>query len=385
MKKFLTLAALSLGALFSNGCRDNLAAARDEKAAEPTVTGNKIQFDREDPVLKSVSLATAEPAKGAVLRLNGRVVWDDNVTVRIFSPFSGRVVKILVEAGEKVEENQPLALIAAPDFGQAQADYRKAVADHAQAEKNLSRVRELAAHGAAPAKDLHAAESDFSRAESELQRTTTRLTLYGGSTNVVDQLYCLRSPLAGVIVEKNLNPGQEVRPDQMLASAPQLFAPLFLVTNPSRLWVQLDATEKELSSIEVGSEALIRTAAFPNQAFKGTIDFISDALDPLTRTVKVRAKVPNPTRALKGEMLVTVDLPRKSLAGVQIPSSAVFLKGDDHYVFVEGAPGEFLKKRVELGIQTATDAIVLQGVAQGDKVVRAGGLFLDQFLTLKGS
>jgi cobalt-zinc-cadmium efflux system membrane fusion protein len=218
-----------------------------------------------------------------------------------------------------------------------------------------------------------------------LQRTTARLSFYGGSTNAVDQLYSLRSPLGGVVLEKNINPGQEVRPDQMLASAPQLFAPLFLVSDPSKLWVVMDATEKELKSVEAGQEVIIRGSAYPDRAFTGVIDYVSDSLDPASRTVKIRVKVPNPDRALKGEMLVTVEIPQRLASGVQVPVSAIFLKGDDHYVFVQSGPGEFLKKQVRLGPQTEKDVVVLDGVHQGDKVVTAGTLFLDQFLALKGS
>jgi cobalt-zinc-cadmium efflux system membrane fusion protein len=375
---------MASSAVFWNGCR-NGEAATEKAIEEPKATADKVRFDQQDPLLRSVAVQSAENSKGPVLRLPGRVVWDDNVTVRIFSPFAGRVVKILVEAGQRVEENQPLALIASPDYGQAQAEYRKAVTDFALAEKNLNRLKELAEHGAAPTKDLQATESDYSRAESELQRTSARLVFYGGSTNSVDQLYCLRSPLSGVVIEKSINPGQEVRPDQMLASAPQLFAPLFLVSDPSKLWVVMDATERELHFIRAGQEALIRSSAYPDQTYAGLIDFVSDSLDAYTRTVKVRAKVPNPNRALKGEMLVMVEIPQKLGAGVQVPASAVFLKGDEHYVFVQAGPGEFQKKQVKLGHQTEKDVVLLDGVQQGDKVVTAGTLFLDQFLTLKGS
>jgi cobalt-zinc-cadmium efflux system membrane fusion protein len=385
ISKIVYFAALGAGAIAWSGCRDGQAASAENPIKEAAATDNKLAFDQRDPVLKSVAVQPAEAAKGAALHLNGKVVWDDNVTVRIFSPFSGRVMKILVEAGQHVEENQPLALIASPDYGQAQADCRKASVDFAQAEKNLQRVKDLAEHGAAPEKDLHTAEWDYSRAQSELQRCSARLALYGGNTNTVDQAYCLRSPLAGIVIEKNINPGQEVRPDQMLASAPQLFAPLFLVSDPSKLWVQMDATEKMLGLIQPGQQALIHSPAYPGETFKGVVDFVSDSLDPQTRTVKIRAKVSNPNRALKGEMLVTVDLAQPAGKGVQIPASAVFLDGEAHYVFVEQGRGEFSKRRVTVGLQDSTDAVVLDGLARGERVVTAGTLFLDHFMAQKGS
>src|SRR5207302_7105765 len=138
---------------------------------------------------------------------------------------------------------------------------------------------------------LQAAEADLSRAASEKQRTEARLALYGNTTNSIDQLFMLKTPLDGIVVEKNINPGQEVRSDQMLANAPQFFSPLFVVTDPSRLWVLLDVSDKDLPRVRRGEPILVHAQAFPDRVFQGTIDVISDSLDPTTRTVKVRASV----------------------------------------------------------------------------------------------
>jgi cobalt-zinc-cadmium efflux system membrane fusion protein len=382
MKKFALL-LLPLCAAFWVGCKNE--ASVDVKAAEATASPDNIKFPSGDPQLASVAVHPAETAQTPPLHLHGKVVWDDDVTVRIFSPFVGRVMKILVQPGQKVEQNQPLALIASSDYGQAQADYRKAMTDLEQAERNLGRLKQLAENGAAPEKEVNAAQSDYARAKLESERTSSRLALYGGSTNAVDQVYCLRAPIEGIVVERNLNPGQEVRPDQMLANAPQLFAPLFLVTDPSRLWVQLDASEKELSSLQIGQEIDVHSAAYPDKTFKGSVDLISDYLDAVTHTIKLRARVANPERALKAEMLVSVDLPQRTQMRVQVPSRAVFLKGEKYFVFVEENPGEFARKEIKIGPNAGDSTLVLEGVQQGEKVVIEGSLFLDQFLALKGS
>src|SRR5205823_10162629 len=145
--------------------------------------------------------------------------------------------------------------------------------------------RELYEHGASPKKDLDAAEADLARARSERERTARRLEFYGGSTTNVDQVYPLQSPLTGVVVEKNINPGQEVRPDQMLANAPQFFSPLFVITDPSHLWVQMDAGEQDVPRLKPGQPILVRSRAHPNEVFSGKIEVISDFFDPSTRTI----------------------------------------------------------------------------------------------------
>src|SRR5207247_10220540 len=183
--------------------------------------------------------------------------------------------KIAAEVGSAVKQNDTLALVASPDFGQAQADARRAEGDFHLAERTLDRARELFQHGAAPKKDLEAAEADFSRAQSERIRTAQRVILYGGSGDTINQVCPLKSPLEGVVVERNINPGQEVRPDQMLANAPQFFSPLFVVTDPTRLWVLLDVSDKDLPRVRRGERILVHAPAFPDRVFQGTIDVIS--------------------------------------------------------------------------------------------------------------
>ena len=314
------------------GCHSS--AEKPSEAQGSRVEGEKIILPESSPQIGSLAIAQVEVCKGATIHLNGRSVWDDEATVRVFTPFAGRVTKISADVGQAVKQRDTLAMIASPDFGQTQADARRAESDFRLAERTLARVRELYEHGAAPKKDLEAAEADFARAQSEKTRTVGRLSLYGGSLGTIDQVCPLISPLDGVVVEKNINPGQEVRPDQMLANAPQFFSPLFVVTDPTRLWVLLDVSDKDLPHVRRGERILVHAPAFPDRVFQGTIDVISDSLDPTTRTVKVRASVDNSARLLKAEMFVTVDLCANRPEGTDVCAKAVFLKGEKHYVFV---------------------------------------------------
>ncbi len=262
--------------------------------------------------------------------MNGRSVWDDEATVRVFTPFAGRVTKISADVGQAVKQRDTLAMIASPDFGQTQADARRAESDFRLAERTLARVRELYEHGAAPKKDLEAAEADFARAQSEKTRTVGRLNLYGGSLDTIDQVCPLMSPLDGVVVEKNINPGQEVRPDQMLANAPQFFSPLFVVTDPTRLWVLLDVSDKDLPHVR------------------------------------------------RGERILAVDWCANRPEGTDVCAKAVFLKGEKHYVFVQQGRGEFLRREITTGPEHEGKIQVLDGLLPGERVVTEGCLLLEQ-------
>ena len=366
----------------TGGCKKH---AEPTEAAKPNVQGDQVTLPANDPQLNSLAVQPVKVSCGSVLQLNGRLIWNDDVTVRVFTAFAGRVTKLLTEVGEPVEIGQALALVASTDFGQAQADARRAATDYILADRNLTRLRELNSHGAASLKDLQSAEADFARASSEKQRSESRLSLYWSDTNSFDQIYTLKSPLKGVVVERNINPGQEVRPDQMLANAPQLFQPLFVVTDPARLWVLIDVTEQDLAHLKPGKSLIIRSHAYPDRTFPGTLDLVSDSLDPSTHTVKVRGHVENADRALKAEMYVTVELADGGQAGVDVPAKAVFRKEDHDFVFVEQNPGQFRRRAVELGPERNGVIQVIKGLEPGQRIVCEGCLLLQALIESEGS
>ena len=370
-------AGLAFISLALTGCRKE-----NERAEAPSarVENGRVIVEPGSPPAASVSLETAQPPTAVTLALNGRIVWDDNLTTRLFTPFAGRVTKIHVEAGQSIEVGAPLAAIASPDFGQAQADARRAATDFAFAERTVSRLRELSERGAAAQKDLQAAEADLDRARLEQQRTGRRLALYGAAEAELDQAYVMKSPIAGVVVEKNVNPGAELRSDQMLANTPQLAAPLFVITDPTTLWVQIDVPERDYTRLCVGQTFLIKSASLPGQSFTGRVEVVSDSLDPNTRTVKARGSLANDRRLLKAETFVTAEFTLPPEAGTEISSKAVFLRGDKHCVLVEESPGRYARREVTLGGERGGRRVIKNGVASGQRVVVEGALLLERML-----
>src|SRR5438876_661785 len=145
--------------LLAAGCRSG--QTKTETSFAPEVQGEKVVFPKDSPQMAALEVEPVEVCKGAATRLNGRLVWDDTVTVRVFTPFAGRVARVLAEVGQTVKQGDPLVTIASPDYGQAQAEARKAATDLILAERSRARVQELFQHGAAPQKDLQSAEADF--------------------------------------------------------------------------------------------------------------------------------------------------------------------------------------------------------------------------------
>ena len=371
------LLALGCCAALLAGCGDRTgqAAAPPPVSAEPAVKGLSVIFPDGSAQLGSFESQAAQPAQVVVHRLTGRLVWNEERTVRVYSAFAGRVEEIRVKPGDRVGAGQTLAVVDSPDFGQAQAEASRAAADFEVAKRNLDRVRDLYAGGVAAEKDLHGAEADFRRAQAELERVAARKRLYGGG-DAVDQRYVLKAPVAGVVIEKNINPGQEVRPDQMTSGAPALF----IVTDPTRLWVQLDATEQDLAFLHPGLPVRLSTPAYPELTFPARIEQVSDYIDPATRMIRVRASVPNPERRLKAEMFVRGEIEGEPGAGALVPPQAVFLVGNRDFVFVQEAKGRFVRAEIARDGEAGGKVVVRAGLQPGQRVVTRGALLLEQIL-----
>jgi membrane fusion protein, heavy metal efflux system len=351
----------------------------EEKPAPPppTVENGAVVFDRTSPQIASLRTAAAEPRGESVVRLSGRLVWDEDRTARVFTPFAGKVLSIAVTPGDMVRQGQELALLAAPELGVAQSEARKAEQDFALSQKNLARVEELFNAGVTPAKDLQAAQADAGRTASERARTHARLKSLGIDAGNVDQRFSVRSPVPGVVVERSLNPGQEVRPD---AAPPN---GVFVVSDPAHLWFVLDVSETALAAIRVGQEVKLSASALGDEQVVGRVTHIADVVDPQTRSVKVRGTVDNKDRRLKAEMFVTAELKVEAQRGLLVPTNAIYLRGERHYVFVDAGGGRYVRRQVKIGPVSDGHQVVLDGVKPGENVVVDGNLLLEKILASK--
>jgi cobalt-zinc-cadmium efflux system membrane fusion protein len=367
------LALLCLTLLCS--CSRTSKPSHIEPETTVTITGDNIALAPGAPQLGYITVEPAHERKELATGLTGRLAWNEDVTARVFSPVSGRTIEILANPGQVVQAGEVLARIKSPDFGQAQADARKAIGDLKSADRTLDRTRELVKHGAASDKDLESAEADHTRALSEKERAMATLSLYGGNPDAagIDGVFDLKAPLAGGVVEKTINPGQEIRSDQVSDK------PLFVVTDPSRLWLFLDVTEIDVASLKPGQEVIIRARGLPEKTFHGQLEIINQGLDPATRTIKARCLVDNMERLLRAEMYVSADVTSAS-SGVDVPTKAIFLKNNQPYVFVETAPGHFQKHQVRIGAESEGRALLLEGVLADQNVVTEGCLLLEAMI-----
>ena len=364
----LSIAALAL-----------LAACQDKHepvatAPMPIIQNNQLRYPAGHPQLPLLVSTPATQAESVSIELPAKLVWNEEKTQRVFPAFNGRVTRISADVGQTVKAGQVLAELASPEFGAAQADTSRAQAEATLAKLALQRQRDLFEAGVVARKDLEQAEAEAARTQAEVARAQARTSLYGGGTSVNQQLG-LRSDMAGVVVERNLNPGQEVRTDNA-------GSPLFVVSDPSTLWVSIDAHEADVLDLRPGARVVLQVPTLPDQKLEAVISAVTDQIDPTTRTIKVRATVVNPKRLLKSEMLATVRYERLVGHSVQVPATAVFLRGTQHYVFVQSQPGVFEPRDVKVSYEGAKQVMLSEGLKSGEQVVVQNGLLLARELRI---
>jgi len=339
---------------------------------EPIVQGEQLRFPAGHPQLTLLSTIEAKTAESITIELPARLVWNEERTQRIYPAFAGRVLSLNADIGQTVHAGQVLATLASPEFGAAQADTAKAIADAQVAERALARHQTLFEADVISRKELDSTEAEALRAKAELARAQARTRMYGSAASQVNQQLGLSATVKGVVVERNLSAGQEVRPDQGGPGNPALF----VVSDPNTLWVQIDAREADIASLQPGTTIALTLPNYPDQRFEATIAATGDFIDSNTRAIKVRAVVGNTKRLLKAEMLGTAHIQRKLGTGVLVPSSAVQLRGTEHWTYVQTEAGVYEPRRVKLGYEGIQQVLIVDGVQAGELVVKDNGLLL---------
>lgn len=352
-----------------------------EGDASPEVPAGEALLTRAQLQRGGIELAPAAAVDlPDAVTLGGRLAFDDLRVTHVFSPVTGRVTRVLAGPGQRVRRGTPLATILSPDVGSAVADVAKADSDLARARHEYQRQQELFEARAGARKDLEAAESAWRKAEAEADRAREKTRLLGeGRLDRVTEEFVLTAPIDGEVVARAVSPGTEVQGQYSGASSA---VELFTIGDTSRLWVLADAYEVDLPRLREGDPVEIGVAAAPGRTFRGTIDWISDVLDPQLRTLKVRCEIQNADRVLKPEMYeaVTVKVPGREV--VTVPRQALLRVGDDRLVLV--AKGErpggriAFERRVVLADEGRADGLVAVqgGLSGGEQVVVRGAILV---------
>lgn len=312
------------------------------------------------------------------VRTTGTVDWDNDHTTQVIAQVSGPISRIVADTGTRVKAGDPLLYVASGDMTNAVSTYRKAKNRFDLAKRSLDRSKDLFDHKALSARDYESAQADFNDAATDVQASLQTLKVFGVlQSDIADAEQqnvpirpemVMRAPLAGVVVQRMVLPGQFIQAGTTAS---------FVISNTATVWVQGHVYDKDLASVHVGDKVDARNSAF-REPFHGVVSYIGDMLDPATRTTPVRIVTQNPNGLLKKDLFVDVVIHDKTTRDVLVVPTAAVLYDEQNFpfVYVQVAPGKFAQRLVKLGGQQGDETEIRDGLKPGDPLVAQGSVFL---------
>ena len=370
------------------------AAEGAEKKEPPSANAVRMAEEAQ----KNIALR-AEPAETRrivqTIRTTGTVGANENRLAHGRPLTRGRILKVNVQLGDQVRADQVLATYDNIELGEALGQYgvylaqiEKARTEAELAKRSADRARNLVELGAVARAEFErrnaevaSAQASIENQRAELARVEEKLHRFGLDDAEIKQMTgsggtkahreasqtSLTAPFAGIITQRNVTEGETVETDREL----------FTIADLSVVWVQANIYESDVRMVRKGVAAAISVDAYPDTTFNGRITYISDMLDPKTRTVKVRCEVPNPDGRLKLEMFANVDIPTPTgRDATMIRAAAIQRINDQPVVFVQLNATEFQKRLVTLGAKDGDWVEVVTGIKAGEPVVTAGSFQL---------
>ena len=351
-----------------------------EVARSNQPSGVTVSLGNEEAISKVGTALVEQVDLPHAVTVGGRLTFDDVLVTHVYSPVNGRVTKLLAAPGQHVKKGSPLATILSPDVGSAFSDELKARADLVAAEHEVQRQREMYVEKASSQRDLEGAEDNYGKAKAEYDRAAQKSQLLReGAVDAVSQEYLLRSPIEGDVVGRAANPGLEV---QGQYSGAGNVVELFTIGKIDRLWLLSDVYEADLPYMKEGAQLNIQVSAYPGRMFKGTVDWVSDTLDPVMRTAKVRCVLDNAEGLLRPEMYGVVQIAAPVRQALAVPRDAVLRDGDETVVFVQQKPAadgkvSFARRKVVTNEAFPGELVpVVSGLSAGERVATTGSIFL---------
>jgi membrane fusion protein, heavy metal efflux system len=331
----------------------------------------------------------------AELQTEGKIAVDEDRSTPIFSPYAGRVTKLLVAPGDKVDRGQALFVLEAADSVQAESDFIAAVTsvNKARSQLNLAetverRLHNLYSDNAMPLKDWQQAQVDLTSAQNDLRTAQTnysamhnRLRILGKTDQEIDKFQktgvispdsTIFAPLSGTIVQRKVGPGQYIGNGSS--------DPAFVIGDLSTVWLVAFVRESDAPKVKVGQPIRFSVLAYPDRTFETRINYVATAIDPTSRRRVVRATIDNAQGLFNPEMFANVTIFTDDGTGAQaaIPREAIIYEGDTARVWVAANDKGLELRQVRLGLSDGPLVQVLHGLRAGDKVITRGSLFIDR-------
>ena len=324
----------------------------------------------------------------------GKIAVDEDRSTPVFSPYTGRVMRLLAKPGDTVTQGQPLFVIEAADTVQAQNDFITAMTGLNKAKSALdlaqlqdTRAKDLFEGKAVPLKDyqqsqatLVQAQNDMRSSQTALEAARNKLKILGLSEDAIaafqdkgriDPNTTIYSPIAGTVVQRKIGPGQYISSGAS--------DPVFVIGDLSEVWLIAFVRETDAAMVSVGQQISFNVLALPGHPLTAKIDYVAAAIDPNTRRLLARATVDNKDGLLKPEMFANVTIySAGDHPAVGVPKQALIYEGDQVRVWVAHEDKSIELRQIKTGLING-DLVEVQGnLKPGDQIVTKGSLFIDR-------
>ena len=392
------LVAVAVVVLVTGGAVFVTRSSETPRSSSEMSSQSRRGLQRYMPTPAEWASLTIEPVADHTFRAEhvteGKIAVDEDRSTPVFSPYAGRVIKLLARPGDHVAQGQPLFIIEAADTVQAQNDFIGAVAglNKAKSQMDLAQIQDKRAKDlfegkAVPLKDyqqtqagLISAQNDLRSAQTALEAARNRLRILGLSDDAITAFQdkgrinpdtTIVAPIAGTVVQRKIGPGQYVN-----AGASD---PVFVIGDLSTVWLTAFVRETDASVVAVGQEIAFKVLALPDRDLRARIDYVSAAIDPTTRRLMVRATVNNANGLLKPEMFANVTIyAAGDHPAVAVPKRALIYEGDEVRVWVAHDDKSIELRKIKTGLANG-DLVEVRGhLAPGEQIVTKGNLFIDR-------
>ena len=382
-KKILLVIGITVTVLLASCRQGDKASQTAAKPPSPTYQPGQAVIAANSPQLAQIR---AEPVQMKIVPVDivsspGKVEANANRLAHVTLQLTGRVTAVYAKIGDFVRQGQPLLVVESADADlavstslQTQASVTQSKSALAKAQLDLNRQKDLFDHGAVPEKEvlngqavLVQMQAGVEQAQAAAEQSRRRLLILGISPGSFGQRVTVNAPISGKVLEMSVANG-EFRND--------LSVPLMTIADLSSVWVTSDVPETSIRLVRVGEPARIQLSAYPGATFLGRVTLIGDVVDPQTRTVKVRAELPNPGGRLKPEMFGNIQLSEHNELRPTVPAAAIVSTDGKAIVWREKSRGVFQRVTVTLGTQTGDRVAIISGLAAEDRVVVDGVMLL---------
>ena len=381
--KILVVIGITVIVLLASCRQGEKASQTAAKPPSPTYQPGQAVIAANSPQLAQIR---AEPVQMKIVPVDivsspGKVEANANRLAHVTLQLTGRVTAVYAKIGDFVRQGQPLLVVESADADlavstslQTQASVTQSKSALAKAQLDLNRQKDLFDHGAVPEKEvlngqavLVQMQAGVEQAQAAAEQSRRRLLILGISPGSFGQRVTVNAPISGKVLEMSVANG-EFRND--------LSVPLMTIADLSSVWVTSDVPETSIRLVRVGEPARIQLSAYPGDTFLGRVTLIGDVVDPQTRTVKVRAELPNPGGRLKPEMFGNIQLSEHNELRPTVPAAAIVSTDGKAIVWREKSRGVFQRVTVTLGTQTGDRVAIISGLAAEDRVVVDGVMLL---------